>query len=161
MPISDAGRRVADLFRPLAALATRVVVGQLFLIAGTGKLRDIDGTAEGFRKLGLTFPSASVFAMFIGVCETFGGALILVGLWTRLGALILSGVMVGALATAHREEALNALVLAPERGKALTDLVPVMVLLLMLWLLAFGGGLFSVDRLLLRRRASQLVVPPT
>jgi uncharacterized membrane protein YphA (DoxX/SURF4 family) len=48
MPILDAARRGADSLRHLAALGTRLVMGQLFLVAGIGKLGNLEETAEKF-----------------------------------------------------------------------------------------------------------------
>jgi putative oxidoreductase len=158
MSLLDTGRRAADLLRPLVQLATRLAVGQLFLVAGTGKFGHLGKVGEDFKKLDI--PAPDIMAPFVATVETLGGALLILGLGTRFAALFLCGVMGVAIATAHKAELQAALVLKPEYGQHLLDLLPAATLLLLLWLLAFGAGAISADRVIARKRASRMIAPP-
>lgn len=84
--------------QPLALLLLRAALGVIFLSHGFPKL--FTRTAEAikfFASLGL--PSWLVYAA--GVLEFFGGWLLIVGLFTRIAALLLAGEMVVAIWAAH------------------------------------------------------------
>ncbi len=136
---------------PLAPLVTRIVLGQAFFQTGLGKLRNFEGTVSFFQSIGIPFPAAN--AAFIGALELVGGALLVVGLGTRLFAALLSSTMVVALLTADRASFLAELTGRGDQG--LTGVVPVVYLMLLLWLVAFGAGALSADRLVARRRGAQ------
>jgi putative oxidoreductase len=80
--------------------------------------------------------------------EYYGGLLLIVGLLTRLTALLLSSTMIVALLTADRALFVQALAGTGEAG--LTDVTPFVYLLLLLWLVVFGPGALSLDALLAR-----------
>lgn len=135
---------LADRFvTPLAQLATRIVFGQAFLLTGLGKLRNLADATAFFESLGI--PLAQVQAPFVAAVEFVGGALLLLGLGTRLASALLASTMVVALLTAHRGDfALDA---------SLADIAPLPFLVAVLWLLAKGAGRVSVDHVLARRAA--------
>ena len=76
----------------------RALVGAVFLAEGIQKFLYPDALGAGrFAKIGIPWPSLS--APFVGVVEILGGALLLLGLFTRLaGALLLVDICV-AIAT--------------------------------------------------------------
>jgi putative oxidoreductase len=143
----DFGRTVADRFTPVAPLLTRLVVGYGFLLTGLGKLRNFEGTVAFFTEAGLPLPEVN--AAFIGTLEIAGGALLMAGLLTRAFASLLSASMVVALLTADRTTFFAAL--TPGSDRALTDVVPLVFLLFLVWLVAYGAGPWSVDGLLRAR----------
>jgi putative oxidoreductase len=126
-----------------AALATRVAIGWLFFQAGWGKLNNLGNTVEFFRSLGI--PAPQLQAPFVALTELGCGALLLVGLYTRLAAWPLAATMIVALLTAKRDE-LHGL-------SSLNELTEFLYLLLLLWLGTVGGGRASVDGL--RRRGGK------
>lgn len=94
--ILDATRAV-DFLGPLAL---RVYLAPIFILAGWGKLKDLESTAYYFGEfLGLPFPD--LMAFLAGATEFFGGIAILIGLATRWAAFPLIITMVVAAVTAH------------------------------------------------------------
>ena len=85
---------------PLAA--ARIAAGLVFLGFSLGKFRRHQAEVDAFDRYGLPFPDAFVYA--VGTLELVGGALLVLGLATRLVALALAGNMVGAILTAGRED---------------------------------------------------------
>ena len=89
----------------LALLVLRVVVGALFVGHGAQKLfgvfggHGLAGTAGFFESIGLR--PGRLHAPAAGVAELGGGALIALGLFTPLGAMLIIAVMVAAVATVH------------------------------------------------------------
>ena len=77
------------------ALALRLASGAVFLVFGAGKFVSHASEVDSFRTYGLPSPDAFVYA--IGTIEVVGGALLIVGLGTRLTSLVLAGDMVGAI----------------------------------------------------------------
>src|SRR5690606_30792385 len=75
----------------------RIVAGLLFMQHGVQKLF---GWLGGFGPDGGTAPLASMFGL-AGVLETFGGLLIVLGLFTRPVAVILVVEMLSAYVIAH------------------------------------------------------------
>lgn len=86
-----------------------------------------------------------------GVLEFFGGILIILGLFTRPVAFILSGEMAVAYFTAHAPRALWPI---ENRGEA-----AVLFCFIFLFLAAHGAGPYSLDTLIGRRRAGQVTRP--
>lgn len=87
-----------ERLKPLALLLLRAALGVIFIYHGYPKLFvNARGTMTMFGHMG--FPS--YFAVISGVLETFGGALLLIGLFTRIVALLLAGEMLIALWRVH------------------------------------------------------------
>jgi putative oxidoreductase len=137
------GLRFTEALSFLAPLLTRLVIGYAFYQAGGGKLANMERTVEFFAGLGIPFPAAN--AGFIARLELYGGMLLVVGLGTRIVASLLGSTMAVALSTADKEPFLNALKGVGDDG--LTDVVPVVYGLFLLWLVLFGPGLASLDAL--------------
>lgn len=138
--------KVAGALLFLAPLATRLLMGQSFYQTGEGKIANFANTVSFFADLGIPFPEANAF--FVSRLEFWGGLLLVAGLATRLVAGALASTMVVALATADRASFLEALGGAGETG--LTDVVPLVYLLLLTWLVLAGPGALSLDALLVR-----------
>ena len=89
----------------LALLFLRLVVGALFIGHGTQKAfgwfggYGIAGTAGFMEQLGLKPGRLHATAAAFG--ETLGGLLVLLGLWTPLGAALIVAVMLVAIKTVH------------------------------------------------------------
>lgn len=131
----------------VAAILVRITIGQAFIQAGLGKLQNHDRTAMFFQSLGIPLPGLQ--AWFIGGVEMLGGVALLIGLGVRPAATLLLSTMVVAILTAHRGEFADAIAINPDKG--LTEVVPWMYGLLLLGLLAHGGGRLALDRLLCRK----------
>ncbi len=120
----------------------RIIWGWQFTWIGWGKLADVSRTTELFSNLGFADPEMMVY--LVGGIEMICGALVLVGLLTRLAALPLVIVMIGAYSTAHVEAAMA--VFTDFQG--FTNEAPFLFLYASLVLLCFGPGKLSVDYLI-------------
>ena len=126
-------------FEEPAAALLRVVAGLMFMQHGAQKLfgwlKAPDappGTVELMSQMGLA-----------GVLEFFGGLLIVLGLFTRPVAFILSGLMAVAYFTAHAPQGPVPIL---NRGE-----LAVLFCFIFLYFSARGGGRYSLDHLVARR----------
>jgi putative oxidoreductase len=140
----------------LAPLVTRLVMGQAYYQTGSGKIANFANTVGFFGELGIPFPEANAF--FVSRLEFWGGLLLIVGLMTRVVAALLSSTMVVALMTADRADFVAALQGAGDKG--LTDVVPFVYLLFLVWLVLYGPGPVSLDALLVRILERRKAPPP-
>ncbi len=120
-------------FSPRLLSVLRIVAAFMFMLAGTMKLFAFPagifpngGTVRLMSELGLA-----------GILEAFGGALLLLGLFTRPVAFLLSGEMAVAYFQAH----------FPHGYWPITNGGQPAVLYCFIWLYfsAIGGGLWSLD----------------
>jgi putative oxidoreductase len=130
----------------LAPLATRVVLGWAFYLTGSGKWTHFDNTVTFFTGLGIPFPQAN--AALVATLELVGGIALVLGLLTRLFAAGLATTMAVALMTADKARFLESWSPASDFGP--TDVSAFVSLLFMLWLVLYGPGPVSVDKLLSR-----------
>jgi len=135
---------VVVAMKPLAPLLTRLVIGHAFVQTGIGKWQNFHDTVDFFASLGLPAPAAN--AAFIASLEVVGGAALIVGIGTNLFAALLSSTMMVAILTADRANFIGALTGSGEQ--ALIDILPVIFLMPLTWLIAFGAGPISIDHLL-------------
>lgn len=85
----------------LGKLILRITLAVLILFHGVAKLINGIGHIAGLlEKAGL--PPALAYLVFVG--EILGPLLVLVGAWTRLGAILIAGNMVVAVALVHVPE---------------------------------------------------------
>jgi putative oxidoreductase len=112
--------------------AVRVIAGVLFVTFSIGKFSDHMHEAMDFDHYGI--PWANITVYIVGVVELMGGLLLVVGLFTRLAALILALNMVGAIATAGRVDG----------GSFHLGVAPTL-LVAMLFLVWAGSGAYAVD----------------
>ena len=110
----------------------RIVIGFLFMLHGTAKLFGWPATKSGAVPFG-TWPY-----WWAGVIELVVGVLVMIGLFTRLAALLGSGTMAFAYFTEHQPDGLWPI----QNGGELATLYCFAFLVL-----AFtGGGAFAVQR---------------
>ena len=140
----------------LAPLVTRLVMGQAYYQTGSGKIANFANTVSFFGDLGIPYPEANAF--FVSRLEFWGGLLLIAGLLTRVVAAGLAATMVVAIATADREDFVGALQGSGEKG--LTDVVPFVYLLFLVWLVLYGPGPVSLDALLARFVERRKSPPP-
>ena len=115
--------------------------------SGFGKLTDLAGFTAGLEGMGV--PLAPALGL-IGAClEFFGGLAVVLGVWTRLAAFLMVVFTVAATLIAHRFWAVPAEQQAMQTIQFMKNLA---IIGGFLALLAAGGGRFSVDGLLERRR---------
>ena len=90
---------------PEGLLIIRLVIGGLLFAHGTQKLfgwyggYGLDGTGGFFASLG--FRPGRLMAMIAGLSEAVGGAFLVLGLFTPLGAAMILGTMIAAATSVH------------------------------------------------------------
>jgi putative oxidoreductase len=124
-------------FAPPLLSVLRIITGFLMMAHGGQKLFGYPAGATPSP----TFPIMSMMG-FVGVLEFFGGLLILVGLFTRPAAFILSGLMAVAYFMAHAPGGFWPVL---NKGE-----LAVLYCFVFLYLAAAGGGPWSLDSLLRR-----------
>ena len=122
-----------DRWRPYSLSVLRVIVALLFLQHGLSKFFGFP--ADGPPLSGSIIPAALV--------ETVGGLLLLVGLFTRLAALVMSGEMAFAYFIAHAPKSFYPAV----NGGTLA----VLYCFVFLYLVFAGGGPWSINRAVLKQ----------
>ena len=112
---------------------------------GWNKLHNLPRVTEFFSSLGL--PAPGFTAAFVATFECIGGALLVIGLGSRLISLMLTVDMLMAYIMADRE-ALSSFISNPDKFTAAD---PYGNLFAALLILIFGPGLLALDTLFLRR----------
>ena len=134
--------RIAKALQSPFLLAVRLYWGWQFMQSGWGKLHNIDGVTEFFTSLNL--PAPHVTAIGVSSLEFFGGALLLLGLGSRLIGSVLTANMIVAYLTADREALMS---IFSDPGK-FYNADPFTFLMASVLVFLFGAGFFSVDRLI-------------
>lgn len=136
--------------RPVPYLLVRLIVGGVFLAEGIQKFLFADSLGVGrFIKIGI--PAPEIMAPFVGVVEIVCGALVLIGLFTRLAAVPLIIDMLVAIGTTK-------IPMLIDRGFWATvheARVDWSMLLGSVVLLLIGAGRWSMDFLLTQRRKKE------
>ena len=135
---------------PVAMLLLRVVVGLYFVVSGWGKVHNLDKVTAFFTELHIPMPH--VQAIFISNLELFGGLAIVLGLLTRIFALLLSATMVVAILTAKLPD-LGKEAAAPgttpsfgDKLGAFFSMEELLLLAIFVTIAAFGPGPLALDR---------------
>jgi putative oxidoreductase len=136
--------QLETVWAPRILSILRIVAGLIFLAHGTAKLL-------GFPDTGRPAPEFLSLPWIAGALELIGGPLIILGLFTRPVAFILSGQMAFAYWLAH----------APQNPYPLLNGGDAAILYCFIFLyLAFaGGGPWSLDAWLAKRNAPSRKVP--
>lgn len=129
---------------PRALGALRIVAGYLFIAHGTAKLFGAPHVAM--------FDNVQLFSLIglAGVLELIGGALLIVGLFTRPVGFVLSGFMAVAYFMAHGSMGTPLLPIL-NQGEA-----AVLYSFLFLYFAAAGGGAWALDNVIGRGSAGRL-----
>jgi|SRR5215469_9533833 len=123
-----------EKLKPIALLLLRVGLGVVFIFHGYPKLfTRTHEMMSAFQHMG--FPS--FFVYIAGVVEFFGGIILILGLFTRVGAFLLSGEMAIAVLKVHMPQG------------AITDVhnyeFPMILCLACFLLATIGAGIMSLD----------------
>jgi len=130
---------MSDKLVPVAVLAMRLWLGLNFVFThGLGKISDPGPFLEGGTVQ--KFPVPILFGWLAILSEVAGGTLVTLGLWTRIGAFGILATMLAAGFVAHADD--------PWRRKELAFTFAVMAL----FLIIYGGGKYSLDALIRRRK---------
>jgi putative oxidoreductase len=127
-----------ETWRPRALAVLRIVTAYLFITHGTAKLFGVPHQAmfDGLKLVSL--PGVA------GILEVVGGALLLIGMFTRPVAFLMCGFMAVAYFMAHGSQG-NMLVPMLNKGE-----LAVLYCFVFLYLTVAGAGAWSVDAM--RRR---------
>jgi putative oxidoreductase len=145
--LATLGRRAQPVFAGLTRaqwiplLAMRLYIGYFFFETGLAKAANPGAMAERFAGWGIPWPAFN--AALSGYTELIGGALIVLGLATRLAAIPLAVNMVVATA-----------VVKMNNVGSLDDFVELdepLYALVFLWLVFSGPGRISLDHVIQRR----------
>jgi len=123
-------------------LAVRLYWGWQFAQGGWGKLHNQAKIIDFFTSLNIPFPTLN--AHFVSGLEFFGGILLILGLFSRPIAFLLTGSMFVAYWTADHD----ALVSIFSNPGKFYGADPYTFLFAAIMVLAFGPGLFSLDALI-------------
>jgi putative oxidoreductase len=125
-----------DSWSPRVLSVLRIITGFLFLWHGSQKLFNYP-SKEGFT-------AATGLILFAGILELGGGILILIGLFTRPVAFVMSGLMAVAYFMAHASGGFLPLV---NKGE-----LAVLYCFVFFYLSFAGGGSWSLDNLMGKKR---------
>ncbi|MEO5722257.1 MAG: DoxX family protein [Chthoniobacterales bacterium] len=133
----------------LALLILRIAFGVCFVVHGLGKLGLVGpGNLAGFtgwlKSLGFPFPALQARAAML--TELLGGALLVLGLGTRVAAFFILGTMLVAVFSGHKGGGYLITNNPPGNEYALN------LGILMLALILLGPGQYSLDHLLFSAR---------
>jgi putative oxidoreductase len=131
--------RIASFFAWAGPLIMRVIVGYVFMLTGWGKLTNLPQVTQNFIEWGIPFPN--ILTPFVSGVECFGGAMLLLGLFTRIPAAMLAVVMVVAVKSAKWGDV--------DSLETLLGFEEATYFAAFLWLAIAGPGAASLDRLLL------------
>lgn len=123
-----------------AHTALRVFAGAVIMQHGTQKL---------FGALGGHVAAAGTLQWTGGIIETLGGALVIIGLFTRIASFIMAGEMAVAYFKFHAPHGFWPVI---NHGE-----VPVLLCFIFLYLAAIGPGPFSLDHLRTHRRPHRVM----
>ena len=129
----------------IALLVLRLVLAAVFITHGYAKLFHMGfaGVTGFFTTLGV--PLSGIAGPFIALLEFFGGIAILFGAFTRVIAFLLACDMLGAIILVHAKNGYA----APKGVEEVLGNFGMVVAIALL-----GGGAYSLDALLSRRRSS-------
>lgn len=134
--------RTLERLKPLALLFARIALGVIFIYHGLPKLTHTQQWVQGFHHMGLP----GYFAYIAGILEVFGGALLFVGLFTRIVGVLLAIEMGVALVQVH------GIISNPANVKSFE--FPLALCVLSFVLATVGAGLISLDQMLFERRVA-------
>ncbi len=138
-------------------LLIRLCWGIQFFMTGLGKLMHIQKVIDFFTGIPIVYPVFNAY--LVGYTEMIGGALLTIGLASRLISIPLGFTLVVAYLTTEKD--------ALQKLYTLTDIDPFLTAAPFLFLFAaliifvFGPGLFSIDYLIERqhRRGAAAMTP--
>ncbi|MFP5247376.1 MAG: DoxX family protein [Thermoanaerobaculia bacterium] len=144
----------------IAALILRVVAGAIFLPHGWSKIAGDGGAGAFAADVAANYGIPSFLGYVAAYAEVVGGVLLVVGLFTRLDALLLGATMFVAAFLVQLPDALFGV--EPGAIKAFVAIrgieLPLAMFAICVALLLTGGGRFSLDRLivegLLKKKAA-------
>lgn len=136
---------IASHFAWAGPLIMRLIVGYTFMLTGWGKLNNLPQMIQNFADWGIPFPN--ILTPFVSGVECFGGAMLILGLFTRIPAAMLAVVMVVATKAAKWGDV--------DSLETLLGFEEATYFAAFLWLAIAGPGAASLDRLLVNSVAGR------
>jgi putative oxidoreductase len=133
--------KVAAYLQWLAPLAARLIVGEVFMTAGWGKLQNLDAMIQNFTSWGIPFPH--ILTPFTSGAEFVCGILLMLGLFTRISAGILGVIMIVAIKSVLWADV--------DSLDTLLGFSETAYLAIFAWLAIAGAGKISIDHWLTRK----------
>ena len=124
----------------LVLLLVRLALAYGFAQPALMKLNNIKETALWFGSLSIPFPVFSAY--FVTGIELTGIILLVLGLYTRIVAVLLSCVMLGAILFVHLQHGFS----AADNGFE----IPLYYFIFLLFLASYGAGKYSLDRVIFK-----------
>ncbi len=141
-------KRLMGTIDDVSLTTLRVVLGVVFFAHGAQKMLGwfggfgFHGTMGAFTHMGMAAPVA-----LLVICAEFFGALgLIVGLLTRIAALGIAGLMIGAIFMVHLQNGFFMNWFGTQKGEGIE--YHLLVLAMAAALLLRGAGAFSLDRAL-------------
>lgn len=131
-----------SLFQDLSLLIVRLILAYGFFGPAMKKLNNFDSIVQWFSE-GLHLPFPYLNAILATSTEVAGVILLTLGLFTRFISIPMMGVMIVAITTVHWSGGFQ----ASNNGFE----IPLYYLIMLLILLAHGGGKYSLDEALLKK----------
>jgi putative oxidoreductase len=143
--------QIGNYAQPVFLLLIRLYFGYQIIESGWAHLHNVGKTAAFFSELGIPFPELNVY--FSASVELVGGALILIGLLSRLISIPLIVNFIVAIVTVNWEyPKYRDMLLHPFSGDNFTDAIlhdtAFPFLFIALLILLFGPGKISLDALI-------------
>ncbi len=133
--------------RSALALVGRILIAAIFLLSGIAKLVDNPGTVGHMTAAGI--PAADILSIIAGVAEILGGLALLLGWFTRAGALGLILFMIPATLIFHGFWSYQG---AEQKTQMVNFMKNLAIIGGLAQIMAFGAGRFSVDARRMHRR---------
>ena len=130
--------QIASYFSWAGPLIMRIIVGYTFMLSGWGKLNHLEQVTDNFVGWGIPFPT--ILTPFVSGVEFFGGAMLILGLFTRIPAAMLAVVMLVAIKSAKWGDV--------DSLETLLGFEEAAYFAAFMWLAIAGPGAASLDRLL-------------
>ena len=124
----------------LFILASRLIIAYGFAKPALMKLSDMTATAHWFASMSIPFPTFTAY--LVSGIETIGIILLILGLFTRPIAILLSFVMIGAMVFVHGAHGFS----VADNGLE----IPLYYMLFLFIFASFGGGKYSLDNILFK-----------
>lgn len=140
--------KIAAYLQWLAPLVARLVVGEVFMTAGWGKLQNMDAMIENFTRWGILFPQ--ILTPFTSGAECVCGILLMLGLFTRISAGILGVIMIVAIQ--------SVLWVDVDSLDTLLGFSETAYLVIFFWLAIAGGGKIAIDHYLCRSSVNAKII---
>jgi putative oxidoreductase len=127
--------KIASYLTQIPPLVARIVMGEIFMTSGWGKLQNLDAITENFIGWGIPFPH--ILTPFVSGIEFVCGILLIFGLLTRISAGALGIIMIVAIKSALWEQV--------DSVDTLFGFSETAYLVLFIWIAIQGAGKWSVD----------------